>query len=251
MTGARTPVPIYSRIREEIRQQILRGDLRPGNRIPSEEKLASRYGISRMTARHAVTQLVQEGYLYRVHGKGTFVCKPKVGRSAGRLQGFADDMEKRGYTVRSEVQGFRRFVPGQEIREKLDLARGGEAYELIRVRYVSDVPTAYQMAYLPAGLFPGLDRFDFSQERLYRVLETCYDTRPFQADQAMGARDARGEIARALEVPVGTALLFDERRTLREDGRVMDLSWSWHRCDQYVFEVRLYRDGFPESEEQP
>jgi GntR family transcriptional regulator len=91
-----------------------------GDRIESEEKLAKRYEISRMTARYAVAQLVNEGYLYRVHGKGTFVCKPRVEKAVATLTGFADDMKK-GFESHSDVISMTKMIPNDDILETMDL----------------------------------------------------------------------------------------------------------------------------------
>jgi GntR family transcriptional regulator len=78
-------VPVYWQIKEDLYSQIISGQLKPNERIPSEPKLAKKYNVSRLTARNAVTALVNDGYLSRVQGQGTFVKQPRVEASSGEF----------------------------------------------------------------------------------------------------------------------------------------------------------------------
>src|SRR4051812_17560519 len=89
------PMPRYYQLKEIIRQKVSNGLWAPGTPIPSERELCEQYGISRMTARQSITELVNEGYLYREQGKGTFVAQPKITQQLTLLTGFTEDMEAR------------------------------------------------------------------------------------------------------------------------------------------------------------
>jgi GntR family transcriptional regulator len=238
-----TPIPIYYQIKQEILKKITGGEVKPGDRIESEEKLAKRYEISRMTARHAVTQLVNEGYLYRVHGKGTFVCKPRVEKSVATLTGFADDMKKKGFESHSDVISLTKMIPNDDILETLNLKPNDEVYCLIRVRYANKVEMSYQECYLPADMFPEIDRYDFSNHGLYETINDKYEIEPLHANQRMEARTATGKIAEYLHVDDGSPIFFVERITYEENQKPMELANSWHRGDKYVFEMKLYRES--------
>ncbi len=238
-----TPIPIYYQIKQEILEWINSGELKPGDRIESEEKLAKRHEISRMTARHAVTQLVNDGYLYRVHGKGTFVCKPRVEKSVATLTGFADDMKKKGYTTHSDVISMTKVTPDEDIQEILDLNSDDKAYCLIRVRYANKVAMSYQESYLPADMFPELDGYDFINHGLYETIGEKYKIEPMHAKQRMEARTTKGEIAKYLQVDDGSPIFFVERITYEENDKPMEVAYSWHRGDKYVFEMKLYRES--------
>lgn len=237
------PVPIYYQIKQEILERIEDGRLQPGDRIESEERLAKRYDISRMTARHAVTHLVNDGYLYRVHGKGTFVCKPRVEKSVAVLTGFAEDMQRKGFRTRSSVLSLDRNVPDEDVRESLNLKPGEEVYRLVRVRYANDIPMSYQKSFLPVTMFPGLDEHDFEFASLYGVLAEQYDIEPVHATQRMEARTVQDPIASLLETDPGSAVFFVERISYGDGNRPMEVAFSWHRGDKYVFEMKLYSES--------
>jgi DNA-binding GntR family transcriptional regulator len=81
-------VPLYVKIREAIRDDINKGVVKRGEKLPSEDELAARYGVSRMTVRQGVTDLIDEGLLYRRHGVGTFVAHLHLERDHSRLTNF-------------------------------------------------------------------------------------------------------------------------------------------------------------------
>ena len=89
------PLPRYYQLTEIIRERVRSGEWPPGTPIPSERELCEQYGISRMTARQSLTELVTEGLLYREQGKGTYVGRPKIAQQLLRLTGFTEDMRAR------------------------------------------------------------------------------------------------------------------------------------------------------------
>jgi GntR family transcriptional regulator len=95
-------MPKYYQLANILRQQINNGDFQPHDAIPSERKLEQRYNLSRPTIRQAIDLLSRQGYLYRVHGKGTFVSPPKLQKGMLELTSFSEDMRNRSnQTVRS------------------------------------------------------------------------------------------------------------------------------------------------------
>jgi len=80
-------IPLYQQLKNILKGQILSGVLKPGDRIPPETELCAKYGVSRITVRQAIHSLVEEGFLYRKQGKGTFVTSPKQVRLARNSQG--------------------------------------------------------------------------------------------------------------------------------------------------------------------
>src|ERR1700680_2301875 len=92
------PLPLYYQLKEVLKQQIRAGHLAPHTAIPSEPELVSNYQVSRATVRQALTELVHEGLLYRLHGKGTFVCEPRVQQTQRQstLTSLSDELRQRG-----------------------------------------------------------------------------------------------------------------------------------------------------------
>src|SRR5260221_10459477 len=102
------PLPLYYQLKEVLRHQIQAGHLAPHTAIPSEPELVARYHVSRATVRQALTELVNEGLLYRQHGKGTYVCEPRVQQTLSELTSFTGEHQRlgkrpRGFLLISEV----------------------------------------------------------------------------------------------------------------------------------------------------
>lgn len=91
------PLPLYYQLKEVLKQQIRAGHLAPHTAIPSEPELVAQYHVSRATVRQALTELVHEGLLYRQHGRGTFVCEPRVQQhTISELTSFSEELRRRG-----------------------------------------------------------------------------------------------------------------------------------------------------------
>src|SRR3569833_738583 len=104
MLNKNIPIPLYYQLKERLTQQIMGGDFQPGTLMPSERELSDRYGISRMTVRQALGEMVKEGLLLREQGKGTFVAEPKITQGLLRLTSFSEDMQSRGLKPDSHVR---------------------------------------------------------------------------------------------------------------------------------------------------
>lgn len=98
-----TQVPKYAQLESIIRRKIDDAEWAPGMMAPSERELSDTYGIARMTARQAINNLVTEGLLVRMHGKGTFVARPRLRQSLSRLTGFSEDMRDRGLVATTRL----------------------------------------------------------------------------------------------------------------------------------------------------
>src|SRR5436309_10426913 len=90
------PLPLYYQLKEVLKEQIHAGHLAPHTSIPSEPELVNSYHVSRATVRQALAELVHEGLLYRQHGKGTFVCEPRVQQTVSELSSFTEETQRRG-----------------------------------------------------------------------------------------------------------------------------------------------------------
>ena len=102
-----SPVPLYSQLRELLRQRILDGVYQSHQQLPSELELVARFTVSRITVRQALNDLQREGLIFRIHGKGTFVSKPRAVQSLTRLQGLGEALSTAGFEIRSRVLGHR------------------------------------------------------------------------------------------------------------------------------------------------
>lgn len=239
MVKKNSHVPVYWQIKEDLYAQILDGWLKPNERIPSEPKLAKKYNVSRLTARNAVTALVNDGYLFRVQGQGTFVRQPRVEASSGEFSGFMEDMQRRGFKVCSRVLSSGRIPVPQELLEPLALSETEEVYRIRRLRFANEEPIVVQEVYLVAELCEGIDRFNLETDSIYQHLIDDYHLELGSARESLEARAADEEMAGNLEISPGMPVLFSKRLTFLSNESPVEYTYSWYRGDRYVFELEL------------
>jgi DNA-binding GntR family transcriptional regulator len=230
-------LPYYLKISQQLRQDIISGRYKVNDKIPSEEEIVKRFGVSRMTARHAVTQLVNEGLVYRVHGKGAYIANNKVERSLNSLKGFYDDMKERGLNPVSQVIEFTRRLPSEYEQHKLQIQKHQEVYDIHRIRYINDCPVGTQKLVVPAHLVPGFENVNLATMSFYNYLNDI--GRPLKmAYQHMEAVLAP-EIARRLGISENMPFFYLERVSIVEGNIPIELLTSHFRGDMYSYKITL------------
>lgn len=235
-----SPVPLYYQIKESMKEEIESGNLEPHERLPSERDLENRYGVSRMTARRALTELVSEGYVYREQGKGSFVAEPKLRQGLLDLTGFSEDMQNRRMGSGARVLEQKLIEPEKETARKLQVTSGRPVFLLQRVRMAESEPLAIETTHLKHNLCEGVENMDFSDRSLYSTLRNEYDLKLSRAEQSVEATVATDFEASHLDVPKGAPMLTTERTTFIGDGETpIEFARSTYRGDRYKLFVEL------------
>ena len=146
-------VPVYVQIRESLRAEITGGLLKRGEQLPSENELASKYNVSRMTIRESIEDLVDEGLLYRRHGVGTFVAYPHLQRDHTRLTSFFDKAENEGIKVQVTLLNLELALATPKVAQALDIPMGSRIIRVKTLRCVEDIPITVHDAHVPHELF--------------------------------------------------------------------------------------------------
>jgi GntR family transcriptional regulator len=236
------PLPRYYQLREIIRERIVSGDWAHGSLIPSEREMCERYGISRMTARQSITDLVNEGLLYREQGKGTYVGRPKIAQQLLRLTGFTEDMKVREQRPGAKVLTAEMWPADQETAERLRIRVGQPVYHLRRLRLADSEPLALESSCIS---FIGCERLldnDLERDSLYHLLESAYDVPPLEAEQEFEADVARDEESELLKIAAGSPVLRTRRVTTTRRNQPIEYATSVYRGDKYRFHTRMVRD---------
>lgn len=166
--------PLYRQLDAIMRQKVLSGEWSPNEIIPSENELAKLYGLSRMTARMVVTQLTQEGLLYRVHGKGTFVAEKKITAKSLSYVGIREQMEEMGYNTTTRILRLQRCSASKKIAERFNLDVEEPFCTIERLRLLDGQPFSLHYTYIPSFLCPGLEKHDLSGRQLCDILREEY-----------------------------------------------------------------------------
>jgi GntR family transcriptional regulator len=229
------PVSKQAQLRS-ILQEMVENTLSQHAAIPPERKLMSKYGVSRSTVREAIRQLVEEGLLYRVQGKGTFVGGERV-QSDLHLASFTEDMRRRGLVPATIVRSSTRIEAPLDVRAALGLGTGAEVQRIERLRLAGGIPMALERGFYPSTLLPDLDRQDLTRS-LYATLATEYGLRIDNAEQAVWAEAADPDIAEILGIAAGAPLIVFRRTSSASSASVEHVT-SWYRGDRYQIHMTL------------
>lgn len=179
--------------------------------IPSENELARMYGISRVTARAVVTELVNDGFLYRVQGKGTFVAPNRKMEMMGPAWGGVNhQLEGMGKNTRIRLVDFRIMLPSVSIARKLNISQETPVRYICRVRYANDEPVSIHRAYLPSELCPTLTPEALEREPVRDILQREYNLRPVYIKETLEVSHATDFEADLLGMPPGNVTLLLE-----------------------------------------
>ena len=236
LLGARGLAPKYSRLKERLFE--LTRSLPAGAPIETERELCARYGVSRTTVRQALQELVHEGHLYRVQGKGTFVALPKLVQTL-QLHGHTEEMEAQGLRPGSRLLSAADVPAPPEVAGFLGLADDARAHRIVRIRLVDGEPIAIQTVFLDAGRFGGVGRALAESVSLYELLRDRYGVQLAGGEETIESTIAGHDEAALLETTVGSPLLLLSRRSWEADGRPIEHAESLYRGDRYRVVVRL------------
>jgi GntR family transcriptional regulator len=234
MIDKNSPIPIYHQLEEYIKSQIESGELKPDEAIPSERVYADLFKISRMTIRQALTNLVNDGYLYRQKGKGTFVNQKKVENRLEGMTSFTEDMKERGLTPGSRLVSFEIIPASRKIADMLHLVEHTPVFEIKRVRLADDAPLALETTFLPANLVKGLTE-EIINHSLYEYIEEKLSLTIHEATQQIEATIAKEHELPLLEIDRGSPVLLIHRTSYLKDGTPFEYVKSAYRADRYKF----------------
>jgi GntR family transcriptional regulator len=238
----KSPLPRYYQLKEIMREKIRTGDWKPGDLIPSERELGEQYGISRMTARQAITELVNEGLFYREQGKGTFVSQRKITQQLIHLTGFTEDIKARGQRPGSKVISAKMSPADEATAERLRIKPGLLVFSLQRLRLADNEPLAIEASQIS---FMGCEKLleeDLEQNSLYRVLETKYGVTLMEAEQEIEAGLMGEEEAQLLHMPLKSPALFIRRITYTERNQPIEYARSVYCGNKYTFYTNMKRE---------
>jgi DNA-binding GntR family transcriptional regulator len=225
-------VPRYYEIEQSLRARAAR--LAPHSPLPSESQLCAEFGVSRMTARAAVQRLVQDGLVYRVPGRGTFVAVSRANRTAGHILSFSDEMRRQGRVPTSRVIERRRRRATEDEKRRLGVQ---DVVVLRRVRLADGKPLALERAVFPAAerVSEALDA-NLERESLFETLVAA-GLVPTSGSAALAAEAATSEDARLLRVRRGAPLLVERRLIHDQDGKPLEWTESRYVGSRYGIDV--------------
>ncbi len=234
-------LPVYYQIKQYIRALIRERPYNPGEKIPSENELAKRFKVNRLTVRQAISQLVEEGLLQRKQGLGTFVKADDqvIRKSSLEFIGFMDDLFYEVSKVKTNWTSLRKIAASSIVREKLGAPYAREVVCIKRVRLLRNELFAYTVNYLPLELGKRIKKGDLLKKPLLQILEQDLGVEFMEAFQTIEASFANQEVSEKLQVPQGTPVLYLERIMYDKNKKAVELVQSSHLGEKYKYIMRL------------
>ena len=237
-------VPKYYSIKKDIIRRINAEEWGADCAIQSERELMENYGVSRITVRRAIDELVNEGYLYREQGKGTFVKSEQHRSALTNLSSCTEEILRQGMKATRRLNFARMEQPSKKMARDLSLGEADRIFTLQRVYFADDIPVSLTTTSLAEKFFSGIDSFNFEMDSLYRVLESYYRIRISRATRTVEAILAFDEIAEQLDVQDGFPLLLFRATTFAQiDGLEKPFEYfeSYYRTDRMKFFIDQIR----------
>jgi len=232
---------LYARVETVLAGEITDGDLRVGDQLPTEDRLIARFGVSRITVRRAIQNLVSRGLVEIRRGKGTFVAAPKITQDLKELSGFVEDMHALGHKPTARVIGKEIVAANATVARQLALTRGEHVVRIRRVRLANGVPLSFDETYLPLEIGKKIITNNLKLEPIFSLLERKYDVPLIEAEYKLDAVAAENEVARALKVKPQSPIFRIERTSYSTGSRPVDYETLYYRGDLVRFVTRLVR----------
>ncbi|MBC7503080.1 MAG: GntR family transcriptional regulator [Herminiimonas sp.] len=232
--------PLYQQIKSLITRSLQSGEWKPGEMMPSEVELATRFKVSQGTVRKAIDELSAENLVIRRQGKGTFVATHHEARAQFRFLRLAADAGET-HTPDNRIIEVRRLRAPAEIARLLELKSGDAVIFIKRVQSFDNAPTIVDELWLPGLLFKGLTAERLIEYRgpMYGLFETEFGTRMIRAAEQVRAVGASAEVATLLAVAPATPLLSVERISYSYDDHPVEVRRSVYLTTRHHYQNAL------------
>ncbi|MFV0561166.1 MAG: GntR family transcriptional regulator [Enterococcus sp.] len=234
---------LYYQLVDVLKEQI-ENEKTPHDKLLSERELCQQYGVSRTTVRLALQELESQGYVYRRHGKGTFVSDlvDKSANLAGAYS-FTEEMKKLGRKPTTIILEFNQIEATKQLAKKMNIHLGDIVFKIKRLRLANDAPLMVERSYLPAKSFIGLTQELLERKPLYDVFSEDYEQQIQLADEEFYASIATNSDAHLLRISDGAPVLHLIRSTYNTKNEIIEYTVSVARADQFHYKIRHIRNN--------
>jgi len=206
--NSNSTIPLFTQLKEIIKDLIIEGAYVGGDKIPTEKELSIRYGVSRITVRRAVEELVKEGFLVKIQGNGTFVRENKITRKIEPTLSFSEACLLNNLAPSSKIIKKEIIVPDEQLKADMGFFPGQRVLFIQRIRYAGNVPVMCENNFYPYEGYKFLMEEELDGS-LYHLLETKYHIKLGKTKNSyIDALRANQENSKLLNVPVGEPLFF-------------------------------------------
>lgn len=229
--------PLYLQLMN-ILIDMIENNLEENEQILSEREICEIYNVSRTTVRQAMDELEKEGYIYKLHGKGTFVSPKRVNQDLISFYSFTEEMKKLDKIPSSEVTGFEIVQADEKIASIFKINIEDLLYKISRIRKADGLPMMYETTYLPFSRFKGLTKDQLEDNPMYDILKKSFNARITSAEEYFMPILTNKLESVYLDIKEGSPSLKIERLTY-ENTNVIEYTLSVARGDKFKYRVKL------------
>ncbi|MCQ1528955.1 GntR family transcriptional regulator [Lutispora saccharofermentans] len=241
--NADRPTPLYQQLKDTLRANIINGDLSPHEKVPTERELSEMYNVSRITVRQALADLTNEGFIYKVQGKGTFVSPPKVEQPLFSVTPFEETLKAKGIIPSTQLLEWKSESADFEIATKLAIPISSSVIKLTLLGLGDKEPMAIYNSFFSETLGREMVKsaeFNEKSQRSYTTIDlykSIPDIKPKMQNQSFEALPANGTISDILKIPYGAPVFFVTSIIYDMDDRPIELKTAAYRGDKYRFNI--------------
>ena len=237
------PIPLYFQLQNILRTKIRTGQLRPGDFFPSENELGKGFNVSRLTVRHAKSELLKEGLITNIRGKGTIVSPNKSWEKNTIIVTSIEDIIKGATYTRFNMLEFKQVNPDQFVKDRLQLPPSDLVFRVEGIREVEEGPISHVITYLPNEIGKHIPWEEVTQSPLLFLIEKYCKVEIFEGIQHTYASLADKDLALKLNIKVGDPVLYIERLYFADgsERKPVELVTARFRADRYHHTTRILR----------
>jgi len=228
--------PAYFQLAQMLHREVMSGNLRPGDRVPSENELSEGYGVSRMTARRAIELLVEKGVVRREKGRGTFVSRPRIEGGLFLIPDLHDEMRMQGLSSEVRLLGVRVVRAGKTAASRLGIKKGEKVIYLERILEGGDEPLVLDRKYVLLDRSQPLLESELGHGSMQELFAGNPDMAPVRADLKLSATVLSAREAKLLESGEGAPAFCLEQLIFAANDRRVVWGWLIYRGDRFSFE---------------
>jgi GntR family transcriptional regulator len=237
----RLPTPLYHQIYLVLRGKIADGEFAFGDVLPSEDETARTYGVSRITAKRALNELAEDGFVVRERGRGTRVTHRAPARPVqANVEGLLENLLAMGLETEVELIDFGYVTPGEDVRRALGCGADESVQRAVRVRRLEGEPFSHLTTFVPGDIGRTYGRDDLASTPLLTLLERG-GVQVGRAEQTISATLADATVARLLGVDLSAPLLRISRTVYDQQNRPVEYITGLYRPDRYQYRMELSR----------
>ncbi|MGE0742380.1 MAG: GntR family transcriptional regulator [Hyphomonadaceae bacterium] len=233
------PIPLYHQLEQELRGRIQAQEFKPGEALPTEERICGQYGVSRITVRRALDALIAEGLITKRRGVGTFVSvRPAAGVHKVRLSGSLDEFLVSAGTLATQVLNMQEVQAPDEAVRGLQLIPGEVCTRLELLSFLEDLPLGHHHLYLPLAIGRKIKPVEVGQTLpIIRMVENKLGTRVVRAEQFLEADVAGPVAAKHLSLDEATPVLKVTRIYYDMSGSPVEMIVARNHPERYRYSI--------------